>query len=496
MKITKLQVKNFRHIQNQTIEFGNRITVITGQNGTGKSSLLGWIAQACDFKPKIYTLTGKSFKSKYSEIFRFCKENDYDKEYNVSLFYMNDTNKEQEKNMKTRFVPKTAKGPERYRVDFDGRNRALNFPVIYLGLKRLIPLATENNIKVGDLNLTTSEKNLFSRLAKEILILLDKTIKTEQVKSINKDVLAMKTSKYSHLGNSAGQDNIGQIISSMISFQRLQLQSKQDNKYKGGVLLIDEIDATLYAGSQIHLIRKLFDWSRDKNLQIVFTTHSLEILEFLSEKTGDDTKINFLELKDGLIVNRINPAITFLKNKIKSQIGKKDKIEKIEMVCEDEVTEYWCKNLLNGTEVKQYLNIKKGPFGAGNLQTMAESNHPIFKNMFFVMDGDKRDEYKSKKIPDRTVFLPLNKKPEKVFYDFLYNLSDNDDFWDDELNFSKQTCFQNYQNTNVKRWFQDPELKDFFGRSYSKLLNKWKKENKQLVEKFQEEVLVILESYL
>ncbi len=166
------------------------------------------------------------------------------------------------------------------------------------------------------------------------------------------------------------------------------------------------------------------------------------------------------------------------------------------MICEDEVTESWCKNLLNGTEVKQYLNIKKGPFGAGDLQKMAESNHPIFKNMFFVMDGDWRDRYKNKKIPNRTIFLPLNKKPEKVFYDFLYNLSDNDNFWNDELNFSKQTCFQNHQNTNAKRWFQDPELKDFFGRSYSKLLNKWKKENKQLVEKFQEEALVILESYL
>ncbi len=169
------------------------------------------------------------------------------------------------------------------------------------------------------------------------------------------------------------------------------------------------------------------------------------------------------------------------------------------MICEDEETEYWCKNLLNGTEIKQCLNIKKGPFGAGDLQKMAESNHPIFKNMFFVMDGDWRDKYKNKKIPDRTVFLPLNNPPEKVFYDFLYNLSDTDDFWNEELNFSKQTCFQNYQNANkstIKRWFQEPELKEFFGRSYSKLLNKWKKENKQLVKKFQKEVSEILENHL
>lgn len=143
MKITKLNVKDFRHIQNQIIEFGEKLTVITGQNSTGKSSLLGWVAQSCDFKLKNKTITGKSFQSKYSEIFRFCKENDYSKQYTVSLIYKeSQVDKEKEKVMKTRYE----KTENRYRVDFDGRGTAINFPVIYLGLKRLIPLATEKNI--------------------------------------------------------------------------------------------------------------------------------------------------------------------------------------------------------------------------------------------------------------------------------------------------------------------------------------------------------------
>jgi predicted ATP-dependent endonuclease of OLD family len=497
MKISKLNVKYFRHIQDQTIEFGDKLTVITGQNSTGKSSLLGWVAQACDFKPNIKTITGKPFQSKYSEIFRFCKEKDYSKEYTVSLVYKeNPEDDEKTKLMETRHVPKSEKGPERYRVDFDKRGIAIDFPVVYLGLKRLIPLATEKNISKKEIILNASEKKLFSTLSKKVLILLDNTISSEGIKSTNKDILAMKTNNYGHLGNSAGQDNIGQIISALISF--IRLQEKQGSDYSGGILLIDEIDATLYAGSQIHLVKELYKFARDNNVQIIFTTHSLEILEHLSKKTGDDTKINFLKLKKNQIMNKLNPSIKFLINKIKVQTGQKDKIKKIEVICEDRETELWCKNLLNGTEFKKYLNIKKGPFGEGYLSSMAESKHPIFKEAYFVLDGDCSKKYKNKKLPPRTIILPGDKPPEVMFYNFTNELEDEDSFWieTDDLNFDQQTCFQDYRTNDlstVKRWFKDDTFKTLFGSGYTRLFNRWKKDNPDLVSDFQKEFKKLIE---
>lgn len=496
MKITKLNIKNFRHIKNQTIEFGDKLTVITGQNGTGKSSLLGWVAQACDFKPMYKTVTAQNFYSKYSEIFRFCKENDYSKKYIVSLKYKESQNgKEETKLMKTRYTPKTKKGQERYRVDFDKRGTAIDFPVIYLGLKRLIPLATEKKISQRKFKLDTSEMKSFSDLSKKILILLDKNISSEGIKSTNKDILAMKTEKYGHLGNSAGQDNIGQIISALISFKRLK--HEQGNSYKGGLLLIDEIDSTLYAGSQIHLIKELYKFSRDNNVQIVFTTHSLEILEHLSKKIDEDTKINFLELKNKTIENKLNPSIKFLINKIKVQTGQREKILKTEVLCEDREAELWCKNLLNGVDYKKYLNIKAGPFGEGQLSTMAESAHPLFKNVYFVLDGDCRKKYTTKKLPPRTIMLPENMPPEVVFYRFLKNLRDNDMFWieDEEVNFSQQICFQDYQDSSLstaKRWFKDTVFKLLFGGTYAKVFNRWKQDNQKVVKEFQEDFGQIL----
>ncbi len=50
MIFTKLELQNFRHIKNETIELGSVMTAIAGQNGTGKSTILGWIAQSCDSK--------------------------------------------------------------------------------------------------------------------------------------------------------------------------------------------------------------------------------------------------------------------------------------------------------------------------------------------------------------------------------------------------------------------------------------------------------------
>ena len=64
-KLKTLEIANFRHIQNQTVEFGKYLTVITGLNGTGKSSILGWIAQLCDYKAKDITILDTLFKEMY-----------------------------------------------------------------------------------------------------------------------------------------------------------------------------------------------------------------------------------------------------------------------------------------------------------------------------------------------------------------------------------------------------------------------------------------------
>lgn len=477
MIFTKLEIHHFRHIFNQSIEIGSVFTVITGQNGTGKSTLLGWISQSCDSKLKNKTLLHTPFKSKYSEIFRFCPEQDYDKTYDVTVHYT-ESDIEKTKKMTTRYVESEK---ERYRVDFDGRGKAIDYPVIFLGLKRLIPLATEKNIDLQVMGLSRTEKAKFAKLSKNILFLTREDIDAEYVKSTNKQIFAMKTSDYGHLGNSAGQDNLGQIVSSILSFG--SLKAKLNNDYKGGLLLIDEIDATLYAGSQIMLLKELYKLAKSLGVQLIFTTHSIEILEYLSEKIGDETKINLLNWNNKKVINEINPNIDHLKNLIKVQTSENNKANKIQFICEDQVAELWAKNLINGSDLKKLIVVLKGPFPEGTLVSMANSRHPLFKSTNFILDGDCKISYQKRLLPKIT-FLPGDYKPEKIFYDFIYSLEDNDDFWDTQNNFTHQTCFGNFQDRDHKRWFQDGTNQRFFGRGCSKLFNRWKRSNPNEVDKF------------
>lgn len=48
----KIEIKNFRLFQNQTIFLGKYITVLSGRNSTGKSTLLGMIANSGELKKK------------------------------------------------------------------------------------------------------------------------------------------------------------------------------------------------------------------------------------------------------------------------------------------------------------------------------------------------------------------------------------------------------------------------------------------------------------
>jgi len=186
----------------------------------------------------------------------------------------------------------------------------------------------------------------------------------------------------------------------------------------------------------------------------------------------------------------------YISNKIKVQIGEKEKINKTPFICEDKVAEYWIKNLLNGSDLKNLISVEKGPFPFGSMIKMAESNHNIFKNVRFVLDGDVKNNLKGKKTPPKTVFLPDNCRPETIMYNFIYNLPDTDAFWDDLNNFTKQVCFADYRNGKdkgvVKRWLEDTRWKPYFGAGYAKLFNRWKKDNKDEVGKFQNEIRKII----
>lgn len=51
----RIDIKDFRSLQNQSIILGSNITVISGRNSTGKSTILGMLGNSGELKKGIAT---------------------------------------------------------------------------------------------------------------------------------------------------------------------------------------------------------------------------------------------------------------------------------------------------------------------------------------------------------------------------------------------------------------------------------------------------------
>ena len=68
--INNIRINDFRQFKNKNIFLGKRLTVLAGRNTTGKSTILGLLANSSEIKKKDgVTYSGKQFRAEFSEIF-------------------------------------------------------------------------------------------------------------------------------------------------------------------------------------------------------------------------------------------------------------------------------------------------------------------------------------------------------------------------------------------------------------------------------------------
>ena len=409
-------------------------------------------------------------KSAFSDKFKFSKQFDKVGEHEWTLHFS-----------KNRFPSYTVESIPRDKKDNSIRfwqkgNRSkgsgyIQLPVIYLSLKRLIPIGEDKGLKENKKILLSEEDYAFYlKWHNRILILTrenDKVIKSSPLSSSHKQTLGAITSHYDWKTNSAGQDNIGKILLAILSFKRLQKKYKDD--YKGGILAIDEIDATFYSGSQIKLIKALIDFASAYQIQIISTTHSLTILEEVSRLSEDEhrkneVKLMFLIKEDTKIQIKTDIDYEYIKNHFNRTLTGMAKLNKIDVYTEDKEGAIFVKSLLG--RKSKYLKFIDIKLGCGNLIQLASSKVPsfIFPNSIIVLDGDVKKEIKQckrvKKIKN-IILLPTDKSPEQIISLFLNNLSDTDPLWKSIDNtFDHQFCFHEYPNDAIqscrikaKKWF-------------------------------------------
>ena len=70
-------INDFRQFKNKELILGKRVTVLAGRNSTGKSTILGLLANSGELKKKDgITISGRQFRAEFGEILHGSKEYD------------------------------------------------------------------------------------------------------------------------------------------------------------------------------------------------------------------------------------------------------------------------------------------------------------------------------------------------------------------------------------------------------------------------------------
>src|SRR5690606_18235390 len=143
MIINSVHIKKFRGFNDVQFQLGTNLTVIAGQNGTQKTTLLGIISQPFTITDKANPLYGEkplcggNYKSLFSEKFKLSDSFDTPQNHEWTLKLNNET--EPEFTVESIKRDSSSKTGIRFwrKGDRSKGSGYIQFPVIYLSLSRL-----------------------------------------------------------------------------------------------------------------------------------------------------------------------------------------------------------------------------------------------------------------------------------------------------------------------------------------------------------------------
>lgn len=276
-------------LSNVNISFSRGLTAIMGVNGVGKTTVIH--ALACLYQPD-----GRGENHKFPEF--FIPNTDAlwkGSELNVVNEIEDDTGK--------RLVLPS----RRYSKNFDRWSpRYENRPkrnVYYLGIDTCLPdiekRTTTSRIMYKSKSLADKQsqkviENSAYILNKEYNYLIDNLYKQSHFMGVE-----LKSGlKYSALSMGSGEQRIIKIISVMLNAEAYSL------------VLIDEVDLLLHISALRRLLEVVNKIALKKHIQVVFTTHSLEVIK-MTNIISIQYIVNTRETEQTLVFEQITPDLIF-----------------------------------------------------------------------------------------------------------------------------------------------------------------------------------------
>jgi predicted ATPase len=374
-----IEIHDLRGWGGQRINFSFPIIAIVGENGSGKSTILQ--AAACVYKsptPKD-TLFASSF----------FPDTAWDKVENVDIKY---GYKEGNLNREDLSVRK------RTTKWLGNRNRPIR-PVEYIDLSRIQPVGARTGYtKIAKTKHSEVSSTAFDpQQVQHFSFVMGKNYDGARmaISSLDKKreipVLSKANIVYSGFHQGSGETTIAEFL--------------QAEFPKYGLILIDEIESSLHPRAQRRLIRYLADKCRDREVQIVLTTHSPYVLDELPM----DSRIYILETDhEKEIITGVSPQFAMTKMDDESHPECDLYVEDIAAkTLLDETLSYHGKDI--------YLRCESIPFGTSHvgcaLGLMASAKR--FKRPTCVfLDGDNE-------VSPGCILLPGKDAPERVVFNDL-----------------------------------------------------------------------------
>jgi ABC-type lipoprotein export system ATPase subunit/site-specific DNA-cytosine methylase len=413
LRITNIYIDELKGLKNLDIEITKNLTAIMGVNGCGKSTLLH--ALACIYRP--YE-KGEDYK------FSFFFTPNPDSNWKNSKLIITQHDENTQKEIRREYKKEHDRWAPRY------GNRLLR-DVYYLGIATCIP-EIEIERQTSYIDYSTSEQNekWTSKVVKDAAYILNKPYDSLTIHNTKKKTLIgiRLNSKliYSSLSMGAGEQRVIRILNLVYSANQYSL------------ILIDEIDLLLHATALKRLICILSGIATKRNLQIIFTSHAIE-LSNLTEYVS----IRYLEkIEDKILVYKsINSDLIYELTE--------HNIKPLEIYVEDTLAELIIKRLASDLNMLSKIKINK--FGAAtNAFVLAASfllKGENVKNTLIVLDGDVYSSHVDKISEIKKVFsgteekhdekikaaigvikqfsLPLGYSPEKYLYELIVSIDDD-----------------------------------------------------------------------